>query len=156
MKETFNYIKIFITAIMTFISAKLGILAPLMVFLVITMAMDYISGMISSGQKGKLSSKRGIVGIFKKLGYVFAIVVALICDKLIVIIVAQFGTILPATAIFGMLTTIWLTLNEMLSILENLGRMSVPLPRFLAKTIFLLRDTVDKKVETVPKDEKMI
>ncbi|MEG2813906.1 MAG: phage holin family protein [Oscillospiraceae bacterium] len=147
MKDVFNYIKIFVTGIMAFISAKLGILAPLIAFLAIAMIMDYISGMISSGQKGDLSSKRGIVGILKKLGYVIAIVVALICDQLIIFIAGQFNAVLPSTAIFGMLTTIWLTLNELLSILENLGKMGVPLPKFLGKMIYLLRDTVDEKSE---------
>ena len=41
----------------------------------------------------------------------------------------------------------WLTLNELLSVIENLGRIGVPLPNFLKKIIAQLKDTVDKKVD---------
>jgi len=46
---------------------------------------------------------------------------------------------------FGLLITIWLIINELLSILENAGRMGVTLPLFLLKLLAELKDSIDKK-----------
>ncbi|WMJ24369.1 phage holin family protein [Paludicola sp. MB14-C6] len=143
MDSICTLIKVCLVSVATFISVKLGILGPLLLFLLIAIIVDYISGMVAASVQGKLNSKKGIKGILKKLGYVFAVIVALIADELIIVITAKFGVQLAATATCGLLTTIWLTLNELLSILENIGRMGVPLPKKLKQVIELLKDTVD-------------
>ena len=38
---------------------------------------------------------------------------------------------LEYTIFFGLLVMIWLVINELISILENLGSIGVPLPKFL-------------------------
>ena len=45
----------------------------------------------------------------------------------------------------GVLVTVWLIINELISILENLGAVGVPLPGFLQKLIKRLKQTVDKE-----------
>ena len=42
-----------------------------------------------------------------------------------------------------MIITIWLIINELISILENLGEMNIPLPQFLIKTIKSLKGNVE-------------
>lgn len=143
MDSICSLMKVCVISVATFISVKLGILGPLLLFLTIAIIVDYISGMVSAAVQGKLNSKKGLKGILKKLGYVFAVIVALLADQLIIAVTAEFGIQLAATATCGILTTIWLTLNELLSILENVGRMGVPLPKKLKQVIELLKDTVD-------------
>ena len=48
---------------------------------------------------------------------------------------------------FGVLVAVWLIINEMLSILENLSMLGVPIPAFLQKIIGRLKNTVDKTGE---------
>ena len=49
---------------------------------------------------------------------------------------------------FGLPVTIWLGINELISILENLGSIGVPLPKFLLKIIKKLKTTTENKVES--------
>lgn len=46
--------------------------------------------------------------------------------------------------IFGLLVTVWLIINELLSILENAGRMGVILPTFLKKVLAELKNRIDE------------
>ncbi|MEG0693405.1 MAG: phage holin family protein [Oscillospiraceae bacterium] len=152
MQETFNYIKVAIAGIIAFIAAKLGMLAPLLLFLFIAMALDYISGIIAAATSGELNSKRGMFGILKKLGYCITVGVALITDKLIITVGSEFVE-MPVISLFAMLTIVWLTLNELLSILENLGKIGVPLPAFLNKIIKTMKDGVEKKGDSMTKED---
>lgn len=46
---------------------------------------------------------------------------------------------------FGLLVIIWLILNELLSILENAGRMGVNLPSFLVKVLSDMQNELENK-----------
>ena len=48
---------------------------------------------------------------------------------------------------FGMMISVWLIINELLSILENLGRLGIPLPDFLVRAVERLRDGVDRRTK---------
>ena len=50
-------------------------------------------------------------------------------------------------AYLGLLVTVWLTINEMISILENLKKLGVPLPEFLIKIIRRLKHSFDNDKE---------
>ena len=44
-----------------------------------------------------------------------------------------------------MIITVWLIINELISILENLGEMGVPLPSFLTSMIKTLKSKVEEQ-----------
>lgn len=46
---------------------------------------------------------------------------------------------------FGMLITIWLSITELLSILENIQRLGVNMPGFLEKYLDEIRNKIEKK-----------
>ena len=52
---------------------------------------------------------------------------------------------------FGLLVTIWLVLNECISILENISQIGVPLPSFLVALIEKLKSTTENKGEELLK-----
>ena len=52
---------------------------------------------------------------------------------------------------FGLLVTIWLLLNECISILENISEIGVPLPPFLVSLIQKLKKTTEVKGEELLK-----
>lgn len=121
-------------------------LIPLIVLLGVMIA-DYISGMIKAWINAELSSKIGIKGIVKKLCYALVIVVASCIDWLIATGLTAVGTEIKRTYYFGVLVTVWLIINEMISILENLSTIGVPLPGFLNKVIKRLKSSVEKESE---------
>lgn len=126
----------------------LNIMAIPVIVLVCIMLIDYITGMISAWVNAELSSKKGIIGIVKKICYLFAIAAAMGIDWLIYSGMTQIGIQLDYTIFFGVLVTIWLIINEIISILENLAKIGVPLPKFLVNVIKRLKTTAESKFES--------
>lgn len=136
------------------VSNKLGILLPALELLVLLMIIDYISGMLAakkealespdSNQYG-WSSKKSILGIYKKLGYMLTILVAVCTDYLIFMFAKEIGVEFGSNTVFGLLVSIWFVINEIISILENIGRMGTKLPDFLYKVLAEMKDDLDNK-----------
>ena len=127
----------------------LGIVAVPVTVLVFAMIIDYITGMISAWHGSELSSKKGIFGIIKKTSYLALVCVGMGVDWLIYSGLKQVGIIdLNYTIFFGLLVTIWLIINELISILENLGSIGVPLPMFLIKIVKRLKVTTENITES--------
>ena len=147
----------FLTAIGAWISAKLGILWPVLVILMIAMVMDYITGMLASKEealehpddpKYGWSSKKGAQGIIKKVGYLCIIAVAMVVDYIILHVATAMGITVSTKAFFALLVAVWYVLNELLSIVENAGRMGAPVPDWLRKYIAVLKETIDHTADT--------
>lgn len=119
---------------------------PLFVLL-ICMICDYISGIIKAYHSGRLSSAVGVKGILKKVGYLCVIVCGITVDYIIVKGFSSVNLHIPFNFFFGLLVTIWLTINELISILENLSQIGVPVPKLLVKIIDKLQITVENYAE---------
>jgi toxin secretion/phage lysis holin len=97
-------------------------------------AIDYVTGFLAARKEGKLSSNTGFFGIVRKM-MIFAIVaVAHVIDTTL-----GDGHLFRDGAVFFYLT------NEALSIVENSGRMGLPIPSELKKGIEILRGGKEKK-----------
>ena len=135
-----------------FLSAKLGILFPVLMILASMMVVDYISGMMASKVEAiehpydpnyGWSSKKGAKGIAKKVGYLCIIAVAMVVDYLTLKVASTLGIAVSAKAIFGLMVAVWYILNELLSIIENAGRMGANVPDWLRKYIAVLKRKID-------------
>ena len=133
-------ITVFLAAIALYFQ---NLLAPLIV-LFILMALDWITDLTNAWMKKELSSTRGIQGIIKKVSYFVVIAVAMVADYLIYIAADKIGIEMPAalTAV-GMLVTIWLIVNEAISVLENLAKIGTPMPAFLKKLMERLKEKTE-------------
>ena len=120
------------------------LLLPLCV-LVAVMLIDYVTGMAGASYTGKLNSRVGVMGIVKKAGYIALVAVGMVVDYLITSALVSIGIQLQINYCFGMIITVWLIINELISILENLGEMGVPLPSFLTGTIKTLKGKVEEQ-----------
>ena len=127
------------------IAAYFNVLLIPIVVLVFVMVTDYISGMISAKKSGELSSRLGIMGIAKKVGYLALVAVGMVVDYLIFSALVHVGIEIQINYCFALIITIWLIVNELISILENLGELDVPIPNFLRKSIHKIKDSVDSK-----------
>lgn len=131
-----------------------ALIVPVLVLLVF-MILDYATGMVRAWRARELSSKVGVDGIVKKVGYMVLIAVAMGVDYLIFSGLTAAGIVVPCNLWFGMLVSIWLIINEMISILENLGKIGVPVPKFLITIIEKLKISTEKRTESEEKkDEK--
>lgn len=137
-----------IAALTSYLNA---VIVPITV-LMIAMIIDYITGMVSAWHSSELSSKKGIFGIIKKTSYLALVCVGMGVDWLIYSGIKQVGIDLDYTIFFGLLVTIWLIINELISILENLGSIGVPLPKFLFAVIKRLKNHTECVVESEDKE----
>ena len=143
----FNKVNV-ISLIVAGLSVELSIyfkklLIPLAIML-IAMAIDYITGLIKAYVLKELSSKKGMAGIFKKFAYILVVVVGIIADYLCKLFIAEFDINFTFIIPIALLLAIWLTINELISILENLNAINIPMPKFLQVLISKLKNTVEE------------
>ena len=137
-----------ISAGLAAVSCYINALLIPVIILIAVMILDYITGMASAWKKSDLSSKKGVAGIFKKVLYFVLVAVGMVVDWLIFCGLETFSAGEAYKFSFGMLVAIWLIINELISILENLGTIGVPVPKFLIKVIKRLKITADNVAES--------
>ena len=120
--------------------------------LVLVMAADYATGMTKAWMKGEISSRTGIKGIVKKLCYLMLVAVAVVVDWVVFGTMSALGLSTELT-IFGLTVTVWLIINEIISILENLSGIGVPLPEFFRKAVSKLKLNVESKSVDTGKED---
>ena len=105
------------------IGNKFGMLLPALSFLGVLMVIDYVSGMLAAKKESfenpndsrfGWSSKRSILGIYKKLGYILTIFVAVSIDYLIFKFAKEIGLTFGTNTIFGLLVCVWFIINELI------------------------------------------
>lgn len=142
-----NVIQGLITLIVAGVSAYLQIIAIPVIALISVMIIDYLTGMATAYVHKKFSSRVGIVGILKKIGYIALVCVGVCADYLIQTALVNLGIEFNVQMIFGLMVTVWLIINELISILENLSKIGVPMPNFLMKLVEKLKITVESKAD---------
>ena len=143
-----------LTAAVTAFAVYFNALAVPLIVLLVMMIIDYISGMSAAWREGTLNSKKGVDGIIKKVGYMALVAVAMGVDYLIFTGFAAVNVSVGFEMLFGILVAVWLIINEMISILENLSRLGVPIPAFLSKVVKKLKITADNAGEIEEEDNK--
>ncbi len=131
------------SALLGGLGAALGMLAPWVWVLLVSMALDYITGMGAAAYQGILSSRAGLRGIAKKLACLAMVAAAVIADWVILTGGAAIGFAAYPRGALAMMVALWLIVNELLSILENIGRMEVALPGFLVRLVESLREMAE-------------
>lgn len=145
-----------VSAVGGWLFSKFGILIYVLLILAGMMIADYLTGMLASKREAidhpddpayGWSSSKGTIGIIKKVAYMFVISVAMGFDFIIRKVVSGLGWQLDFKAIFGLMVAVWYLFNEMLSVIENAGRMGAPVPDWLTKYISMLKNKIEKKGE---------
>lgn len=143
-----------LSAVAAWLLAKMGLLFYVLAVLLAMMILDYVTGLLAAKREAiehpddpayGWSSKRGAEGIIKKAAYACVIAAAMGADWIIFNVAAEIGIETKLKAFFGLLVAVWYTLNEILSIIENAGRMGAPVPEWLAKNIAALKKSIEKK-----------
>ena len=124
MKPTM--LKTAFTVVLAGLSSYFGMLTQPLLVLFFAMVLDYLTGMTKAYIFSQLSSRIGVKGILKKLCYMVMVAVGAAVDYLLRGAVIGAGITLDVKLFFGMLVTVWLTINELISVMENLAAIGVP------------------------------
>lgn len=136
--------------------APLGkILAILALFVFAGVLLDYLTGSIAARINHEWTSSKAREGIWHKVGIFICIIVAALLDVLIIIAAKASVIKLPLSysGFFAPLIEIMFILTEFCSILENLGKMGVPIPEFLVKGIAAFRRKADEQAAELMHEE---
>lgn len=150
MKDTINPIIAVLAAALGVASSYLVQLIVPLIVLVIAMLADYGTGMVKAWNAGTLCSRTGIRGILKKVGYLVIVAVAMGADYLLRYGLSQVGVHINIEFLIAAIVIVWLIINELISILENVAAIGAPVPEFLLKLIKKLKTVTEKQAETVP------
>ncbi|MDU7337376.1 MAG: phage holin family protein [Clostridium sp.] len=136
-----------LAAMFAVVSARLGILAVPVYLLILSSLTDYVTGIMASiYRKEAVSSYRSIRGIIKKILTWSLVGVGVAIDFLLMYAGSQAGMgELPVRYAVASLVAVWLTVNELLSILENIQATGVRLPPFLTQILQGIQKCVEKQ-----------
>lgn len=114
---------------------------------------DYITGLIAAKYRddGSISSYRSMKGICKKVSMWLLVVVGAIIDTLIKYSVETFGWEWPLSFLVAAIVCIWIICNELISIVENIRDIGVPIPGFLLP---LVKNIKRKAEDMIPDQEE--
>ena len=129
-----NILKNILAGVCTILSFLFGDIEGMMVALIALIVLDYISGVIAAAVEKRLSSEVGAKGIAKKIFMLLIVALANIVD----INVIGDGHVLKTV------TVVFYICNECISLIENAGRIGVPVPKKLLDVLEQLRDKDDK------------
>ncbi len=148
--DQLTQIKIALMAVATTVSAWMWNLAmPVLVMVGVSM-IDYATGLVASPYRNQpINSYKGIKGIAKKVCMWLLVVVGVVVDWVLLFM----GITLPVPMPIATLVAMWIITNELISILENIGDIGVPLPPFLKKIVALVKSQTEKAVDTLEEQE---
>lgn len=148
-------IKAALAAIIAFFTALWGWLGWAVLIWVFCFLLDYLSGTAAARKAGEWSSDIAREGVWHKLGEIFAVLVAALCDIALRVILEGSGLDL-GIQIGPMVTPMvlmWYIITELGSIAENAEKMGAPLPSWLKKSLKQYRDKIDRDHEP-PEDSE--
>ncbi|MBP1561878.1 MAG: phage holin family protein [Oscillospiraceae bacterium] len=125
-----DFIKGTMAAICTAFGFVFGDMDGLMKALIVLIVLDYISGVVAAIAEKKLSSAVGAKGIAKKVFMLLIVAVANIVD---INVIGEGHVLKSVTAAFY-------AANECISLIENAGRLGVPVPKKLLDVLEQLKN----------------
>ena len=125
-----NIFKNILAGVCTVLSFLFGDMEGLMVALVALIILDYISGVIAAAVEKRLSSEVGAKGIAKKIFMLLIVALANIVDM----------NVIGDGHVLKTVTVVFYICNECISLIENAGRIGVPVPKKLLDVLEQLRD----------------
>ena len=158
--EKATAIKAAFATIIATLTALWGWLGWAILIWVACFLLDYLSGSAAASKNGEWSSQIARDGVWHKLGEIFAVLVAALCDIALHVLVngsgVELGFDLPV--LVTPVVIMWYILTELGSIAENAGKLGAPVPKWLMKSLAAYKDKIDRDhgdhEDEPPDDEK--
>lgn len=139
-------VKVTVTAVISALMSWMGILAVPVFLLVGCNLVDYITGLLAAPYRTEtVSSYKGIRGIIKKVCMWLLVMVGAWVDILLNYAVECAGVSLTLPFVVATVVAVWLVVNEIISILENMIDIGVSMPPFLLPAVRYIKEQVEEK-----------
>lgn len=149
-----NKIKVPVTAALSALMGWLGILAVPVFLLVGSNLIDYVTGLAAAARRREqISSYRSIWGIAKKVCQWLLVIVGAMVDALIKHAIASAGISITVPFVAATVVAVWLVVNEIISILENMIDIGVAMPPFLLPLVRYIKDQTEAKAAIVDRED---
>lgn len=137
-----------VIAVVSALMSWLGILAIPVFLLVGCNVADYLTGVVASKYRDeKLTSYKGIRGIVKKVCMWLLVAVGAVMDIMINYGIEIAGVDLVFPFVVATIVAVWLVVNEIISILENIIDIGVEIPPFLMPIAKRIMQKTEEKAE---------
>lgn len=147
-------VKVTVTAVISALMSWLGILAVPVFLLVGCNLIDYFTGLCAAKYRTEnISSYKGIRGIIKKVCMWLLVLVGAWIDILINYAVECAGIGLNLPFIVATVVAVWLVVNEIISILENMLDIGVAMPPFLLPVVKYIKKQVEEKADITDQED---
>ncbi len=130
MKQMWNMVQVVFAAMGGALGYFFGEMDGLLIALIVFVVVDYITGVMVAVSERKVSSAVGYKGILKKIFLLIMVGVAHVLDAHVM----NTGSMLRTAVIFFYLS------NEGISIIENAGKLGIPVPEKVRKVLEQLKD----------------
>ena len=139
-------VKVTVIAAVSALMGWLGVLAVPVLLLVGCNIIDYATGLCAVKYRNdSISSYKSIKGITKKVCMWLLVVVGAFIDALIQYAVECAGIGLAVPFVVATVVAVWLVVNEIISILENMIDIGVKMPPFLRPILKYIKKQVEDK-----------
>lgn len=143
------------TMLMSALMSWLGILAVPVFLLVGCNLIDYGTGLMAAAKREELvSSYRSVWGIAKKVCQWLMILVGALVDILINYAAEYAGITIKTPFVVATVAAVWLVVNELISILENMIDIGAHIPPFLLPLVRNIRKQVEDKAAAAKNAEE--
>ncbi len=147
-------IKLSVIAAISAVMSWMGILAVPVLLLVGCNVVDYLTGLWAAKYRTeRINSYKGIRGIIKKVCLWLLVLVGAWIDVLLNYAVECAGAGIALPFIVATVVAVWLVVNEIISILENMVDIGVDMPPFLLPIVKYIRKQVEEKAN-IPDEGK--
>lgn len=148
-------IKATLIAVISALMSWLGILAVPVFLLVGCNVIDYLTGLCAAKYRTEpINSYKGIRGIFKKVCMWLLVLIGAWIDILINYAVDCAGVSLTIPFIVATVVAVWLVVNEIISILENMVDIGVDMPPFLLPIVKYIKKKTEEVAETIDQESE--
>ena len=148
-----NKAKVAVVTVISTLMSWLGILAVPVFLMVGCNVIDYVTGLMAVPYRTEtVSSYKGIRGIIKKVCQWLLVLVGAWIDILLNYAIDCAGIDFTLPFVVATIVAVWLVVNEIISILENMLDIGVHMPPFLLPIVKYIRKQVEEKAKIA--DEK--
>lgn len=151
MKTENLFSAVIAAAVAALCSYAAQLLIPLAVLFAVVL-LDYCTGMTKAWVKHELSSRTGVIGALKKISYFVMVAVAGVMDWLISSGLQSAGIRVSLPFLLALVVIVWLIINELISILENVAEIGGPRVPFLSKLLIRLKTTTEQAADAAAGD----
>lgn len=145
-----NITKSILTAVLTIIFSRIGIVVIPIFLLLLSSIFDYVTGICAAKYRNQeISSDVGKKGIYKKLAMFSIIIACFLVDVLIIYGCVVLDVNVKFYFVVTTLVSILLFLNEIISILENIKDIGSYIPNWLLPFIKNVHSKVEEAAEEV-------